>query len=334
LAGARIAGGPWTAPTFADSTYDDNVDGEDLMIRRAAADALGSYNGAVVAVDPKTGRILATVNQKVALESGFQPCSTIKVAVSLAALSEGIINPSTMLRIGATRINMTEALAYSNNLFFATLGQKLGYERFASYARLFGLGEKAGLNIPGEKPGVFPDAAPANGGMGMLASFGEGISLTPYELASLLAAIANGGTLYYLQYPRTQAEIDHFIPRVKRRLDIAKWIPDLKAGMQAAVEHGTARRAGWNQPEPVLGKTGTCTSNHTHLGWFGSFNDDAQKLVVVVLLTGGYGVSGSTASQIAGDFYRNLSNQRYFASGPLPRLPASLVPTQMCCTGQ
>jgi cell division protein FtsI/penicillin-binding protein 2 len=165
--------------------------------------------------------------------------------------------------------------------------------------------------------------------MGMLCSFGEGISITPYELASLIAAIANGGTLYYLQYPRTQAEIENFLPRVKRKLDIARWIPDLKTGMQAAVQHGTARRASYNQPEPVLGKTGTCTSNRTHLGWFGSFNDDAQKLVVVVLLTGGAGVSGPAASQIAGDFYRNLANQRYFA-----KAPATLVPTQICCSGQ
>ena len=333
LARARIASGPWTAQTFADSTYLDNVDGEDLTIRRAAVDALGKYNGTVVAVDPSTGQVLTTVNQKVASEGGFQPCSTIKVAVSLAALGEGILDPHTALKIGRTKMGLTEALAHSNNLFFATLGVKLGYEKFSRYAREFGLGEKAGLNIPGEQAGVFPSAPPANGGMGMLTSFGEGISLTPYELAALLAAVANGGTLYYLQYPRTQAELANFTPRVKRQLNIGKWLPDLKAGMQAAVQHGTARRASYNQPEPVLGKTGTCTSNRTHLGWFGSFNDDEQKIVVVVLLTGGAGVSGPAASQIAGNFYRNLAHERYFAKGPV-FLPATLVPSQMCCEGQ
>ena len=65
-----------------DPTIGDNVDGEDLDIRRAAVDALGQYNGSVVVVDPNTGRILTMVNQKVALSSGFQPCSTVKVSVA------------------------------------------------------------------------------------------------------------------------------------------------------------------------------------------------------------------------------------------------------------
>src|SRR5207302_3782617 len=83
-----IAGGPWTSPTYADSTYGDNVDGEDLDIRRAAVEALGQYNGSVVVVDPASGRILSMVNQKVALSTGFQPCSTVKVSVALARSEE------------------------------------------------------------------------------------------------------------------------------------------------------------------------------------------------------------------------------------------------------
>src|SRR6266567_869094 len=73
-----IAGGPWTSPTYADSTDGDNIDGEDLDIRHAAVDALGQYNGSVVVVDPSNGRVLTMVNQKIALSTGFQPCSTVK----------------------------------------------------------------------------------------------------------------------------------------------------------------------------------------------------------------------------------------------------------------
>jgi hypothetical protein len=145
--GPIIAGGPWTSPTYADSTFGDNVDGEDLDIRRAAVDALGQYNGSVVVVDPFTGRVLTMVNQKVALSSGFQPCSTVKVSVALAALSEKVIQPETKYRLGGMRMDLTYALAHSNNYYFATLGEKLGFERVAYYARLFGYGEKAGLNI-------------------------------------------------------------------------------------------------------------------------------------------------------------------------------------------
>src|SRR3954464_5081323 len=75
-----------------DPTQGDNVDGEDLEIRRAAVDALGTMNGSVVVVDPTTGRILSIVNQKLALKSGFTPCSTIKLVTSLAALTENVVD--------------------------------------------------------------------------------------------------------------------------------------------------------------------------------------------------------------------------------------------------
>src|SRR5579862_9090769 len=112
------------------------------------------------------------------------------------------------------KMNLTEAIAHSNNPYFARLGVQLGYDRVSYYAHLFGYGEKAGLDIPGEQPGRFPAAPPANGGVGMLSSFGEEISQTPLQLAALLSAVANGGTLYYLQYPRNQQEIDSFAPRI------------------------------------------------------------------------------------------------------------------------
>jgi cell division protein FtsI/penicillin-binding protein 2 len=329
---ARKAVGLWTEPTFAESTAGDNVDGEDLVVRRAAVEALGPYNGSVVVVDPNTGRILTMVNQKLALKSGFQPCSTVKVPVALAALMEGIIDRETMIRVyGRRRMNLTEALAHSDNSFFANLGVKLGFEKVIYYARLFGLGEKAGLGIEGEQPGVLPERPPKNGGVGMMTSFGEGILLTPLELAALLSAIANGGTLYYLQYPRSDGEVANFVPRVKRRLEIRPWLEHIKPGMMAAVEYGTAKRANYDPREPILGKTGTCTENHTHLGWFGSFNDVGRnKLTVVVLLTGGRGVSGPTAAEIAGGVYKRLSEQQYFAQSR-KLSPAALVSTQSCC---
>jgi len=118
-----IAGGPWTEPTYADSTLGDQVDGEDLDVRRAAVEALGQFNGSVVVVDPSNGRILAMVNQRVALGSGFQPCSTIKVSVALAGLSEKVIQPANKFRVGALKMDLTYALAHSNNFYFASLGE-------------------------------------------------------------------------------------------------------------------------------------------------------------------------------------------------------------------
>src|SRR5437899_12555976 len=120
---------------------------------------------------------------------------------------------------------MTTAIAHSNNFYFATLGAKLGFEKVSYYAHLFGYGEKAGLNIAGEQPGRYPSAPPKNGGVGMLTSFGEEISQTPLQLAALMGAVANGGTLYYLQYPHNAEEAKDFVARVKRRLDIEPLIP-------------------------------------------------------------------------------------------------------------
>jgi len=324
---------PWSEPTYADSTVGDNVDGEDLTVRRAAVEALGPFNGAVVVVDPTSGRILSMVNQKLALGGGFTPCSTIKVSVALAALQEKLIERTTKIRLyGRTSMALTEALARSNNYYFANLGIQLGYERVNYYARLFGYGETAGLNIPGEKAGYFPPAPPKNGGMGMLTSFGEEISQTPLELAALISAVANGGTLYYLQYPKTQEEIDRLTPRVKRELEIRELIPEIKPGMEGAVDFGTARRA--HQEEVIMGKTGTCSEGRTHLGWFGSFNDSGpNKLVVVVLLTGGKPSIGPMAAGVAGDVYRHLAQENYFAANHnQPAFtPATLVATPMCC---
>jgi penicillin-binding protein 2 len=317
--GRRVARyNPWSTPTFADSTVGDKVDGEDLVVRRAAVESLGPYNGAVVAVDANSGRILTMVNQKAALAGGFQPCSTVKIAVALAALSENLVDRVTPVRLyGRRRMDLTQALAHSNNYYFANLGIKLGYEKWAYYAKLFGLGETAGLGIEGEQPGVFASQPPSSG-IGMMTSFGDGIQQTPLELAALLAAVSNGGTLYYLQYPQSAKEIEQFVPRVKRRLDIAQFIPQIKPGLQGAVEFGTARRAAYDNEAPLCGKTGTCTGGTSHLGWFGSFNDFGQnRIVTVVLLTGARGVSGPLASQIAGNFYRKLHEEGYFGHRPV-----------------
>ena len=306
-------------PPPVDPTVGDDVDGDDLTVRRAAVAALGDVNGSVVVVDPSTGRILTMVNQKLALKSGFTPCSTIKLVTSLAALTEHVVERDELVHLTRrVSFDLTTAIAHSNNPYFATLGNRLGFDRVLHYAQMLGLGEKAGLDIPSEQPGALPARAPRVGGMGLLTSFGEGFQVTPLELAALVSSIANGGTLYYLQYPRTDYEIEHFTPRVKRSLDIApNGIADVKIGMRAAVDFGTARRANYDPSEPVLGKTGTCTdfSSASHMGWFGSFNDVGKnRLVVVVMLAAiNKSVSGPVASGVAGSIYRTLSAQRYFA---------------------
>ena len=105
LVRSRIAIAPrrfferFSAPSFTSNTdtltQGDVTAGEDPLIRQSLIDALGNYNGTALAIDPKTGRILSMVNQKMALGPGSEPCSTIKLTVALAALSEGLVNADT-----------------------------------------------------------------------------------------------------------------------------------------------------------------------------------------------------------------------------------------------
>src|ERR1700719_656191 len=197
----------FTASSFMDDNFQSDITtGEDPVVREAAINALGNMNGTVLAVEPTSGRVLAMVNQKLALSSGAQPCSTIKLSVALAALSEDLITKSTEISLGRrSRMNLTTALAHSNNAYFEALGRQLGFEKVSFYAHQFGLGELAGYNIPGEQRGTYPEEEISSklGGVGKMCSFGEGISMTPLQLGAMVSAIANGGTLYYLQHPTT-----------------------------------------------------------------------------------------------------------------------------------
>lgn len=312
-----------------DVTSGDNTAGEDMTVRAAAIDALGNMNGSVVAIQPTSGRVLAMVNQKMALSSGGQPCSTIKLVTALAALNEGLVERDTRVQLGKYwSMDLTSALAHSNNVYFEKLGRDLGFEKVAYWAHLLGLGERAGLHIDGESPGFYPkeEIPAAQGGVGKMCSFGEGISLTPLQLGALTAAIANGGTLYYLQHPQTPEEVTNLQPVVKRQLPIGKLIPEMSEGMQGATLYGTARslRANFTESD-VLGKTGTCSRDHTRFGWFASYtNTPTGGIVLVVFLQGGRPTFGPKAAEIAGKVYRNLYDRNFFAATPQPSTSAAV----------
>lgn len=323
---------PWGITSYGDPAAFDDPAGETPIIRQAALQALGNWNGSVVVVDPNTGRILSLVNQKLALSGGFTPCSTFKPVVALAALREGIITPNTRLYVGGRqRMNLTDALAHSNNIYFDKLGEMLGFKRITEYAQEFGYGEKAGLDIPGESPGRYPSEPPKEGGVGFLAYCGTDVDVTPLQMAAIVSAIANGGTLYALQYPRTPEQIAAFHPVVRRHLDnLTQYIPQIRDGMAGSVLYGTGRSA-YDPDFSIYGKTGTCSENGARLGWFMSYGGQPQApYVVVVLLRGGRMMFGPHAAEIAGRFYRGLAEKERStqvsstdSAAPLSLLPAS-----------
>jgi cell division protein FtsI/penicillin-binding protein 2 len=276
----------------------------------------------MVVVDPNNGRILSIVNQKLALSSGFTPCSTFKPVVALAALREGIITPKTKLYVGSgQRMDLTEALARSNNVFFLKLGEMLGFRRLAQYAHEFSLGEKTSEDIPGESPGRFPTVPPKEGGVGYLAYYGQDVEVTPLQMAAVISAVANGGTLYELQYPRSAEELSQFEPKVRRQLDdLAQYLPEIRAGLEAAVLYGTARLA-FDPEMQIYGKTGTCSEDGARLGWFVSYAQDQQpRYVAVVLLRGGRMMFGPHAAEIAGHFYREVLHKERITAQASPQV--------------
>ena len=315
----------FSVPSYVNPTRKDRTEGEDPAVRAVAVQALGRTNGSVVVVEAETGRTLTVVNQPLAFSAGFKPCSTIKLAVALGALEEGLITGDTLLRVSAYQsINLTEALAYSNNRFFEVLGKRLGFEKVSAYARRLGFGERAGYLIEDEYPGAFPTQPPAKGGVGRLSNFGEEVKATPLQLAAMMAAFANGGTLYYLQVPRPKEQGGRFKPRVKRHLPIQRWLPELRAGLQAAVIFGTARSSAEGD-ERILGKTGTCAGERAKLGWFASYGElpTGKRVAVVVLLRGGRSFSGGKAAEVAGKVYRGLSRKFLLANDPQTLVPVA-----------
>jgi penicillin-binding protein 2 len=304
------------AISHVDPAKDDVAGYDDPVVREAAVAALGHDDGSVVAIDPSSGRILSVVNQKLAFSSGYIPCSTIKPVIAVAALQEGVLTRDTMIRVAPRKyFNLTEALAHSNNEFFEELGRRMGFETVSRYGRLLGLGELAGYNIPEEHPGAFPMEPPSNGGVARMSSFGEGIQMTPLQLGALVTSIANGGTLYYLQYPRTAEAIQNFAARVKRNLNIESLLPEVRDGMLAAVLYGTGRQSYISEDEQALGKTGTCSEDGSRLGWFVTYADQSHPKIVLVVLVRGHSsaIKGAMAAGVAGRIYRKLNDENYFA---------------------
>src|ERR1035437_1499493 len=160
----------------------------------------------------------------------------------------------------------------------------MGFDTVSHYGRLLGLGELAGYQIPEEHPGAFRSEVPSFGGVARMSSFGQGIQMTPLQLGALVSSFANGGTLYYLQYPRTPEERANFTPRVKRQLNIESLLPEVRDGMLAAVLYGTARSSYISNDEQALGKTGTCSEDGSRLGWFVSYAGQSHPQLVLVIL--------------------------------------------------
>ena len=220
----------------------------DLELQQTAQRVMGDRVGAVVALDPRSGEILAMLSapsydpnlfarrlqaddwqailnapnnplQNRVMQNTYSPGSVFKIIIAIAGLSEHVISPDDSVscagvanfynhpfrcwkREGHGRVNLRDALRGSCDIFFYSLGQRLGIERIAHYARLFGFSLPTGVDIGGEKSGLVPDprwslkarGTPWYPGETISVAIGQGpLLVTPLQMAAMMAAVANGG---------------------------------------------------------------------------------------------------------------------------------------------
>jgi penicillin-binding protein 2 len=341
---------------------------------QAKAEALlGNNDGAIVAMDPGNGELLALVSspsfdpnvfvqgmsreqwqalssnpskplENKVLQSEYPPASVYKIVVSLAGIEEGLISNSTSIfcpgffqfgnrayrcwrKQGHGSVGFIEALAQSCDVFYYQIGQQLGVDRLAWYARACGLGGVTGIEVDHESAGLIPTAEWKfrrfgevwHRGETLSIAIGQGYNLvTPLQLVVLTAAVANGGIRYVPQMVKSvqTAEGDTIYtstPRVTGRLPVsAATLAKVRDGLSAVVEgrSGTARIAHVDGLS-ISGKTGTAqvfsrgasetgTGKNTpkHLrdhAWFVAYApSDAPRIAVVVIVE--HGEHGSSAA--------------------------------------
>ena len=285
----------------------DSTVGEDLEVRKAAVEALGHHAGTVVVMDPKSGRVYTVVNQDWGLRRGFKPCSTIKLVTGVAGISEKVISPMETASDGGNyKIDLTDALAYSNNQYFQHVGGLVGFDKMVGYARELGLGEKTGINYVNEYAGRVP-LFKTGYAVNHMSSHGDDFEVTAIQLATLVSAMSNGGKLIVPHVPRTVDENSQFKTEVRRRLSIESdaWRRMLP-GMIGAVNYGSGRKA-YRPEQTVAGKTGTCIGQGSWLGLFTSYAPVVNPRLAVVVITRGTDAHNHLPAAVAGKIYSSLS---------------------------
>jgi len=276
--------------------------------------------------------------QNRAMQNAYSPGSTFKIVMATAGLSEHLIDESFHLHCSGSTViynhpfrcwrkeghgwvSVHEALTRSCDVFFYHLGQRLGIERIARYARLFGLGAPTGIDIPGEKEGLVPDAAwslktrhqPWYAGETISVAIGQGpMLLTPLQMAEMTAVVANGG---YRVTPHMVENLPYPAPR-NAGLD-PRALAIVRQGLWGVVNDpsGTAYSTAHLPGFDIAGKTGSVQviAQHTRKenlpfkyrdhGWFTSFAPESDPRLVVSVFAE-HGGSGHNASPIAKALYQ------------------------------
>jgi penicillin-binding protein 2 len=302
----------------------DDTEGEDMEVRRAAVNALGNRAGTVVVMEPQTGKVLSIVNQEWAIRRSFKPCSTIKLVTGVAGVNEKVIGTDGNIKTRRFSLNLDDALAHSNNSYFQVAGQNIGNERMISYAKALGLGEPTGINAENETAGKLP----YGNNNARIYSHGDDFEVTPLQLSVMVSALSNNGKVVVPQIPKTRAEKANFRGYLKKQIELPQEsYQRVLPGMIGAVNYGTAKRAA-DYSMNIAGKTGSCIGQGSWVGLFASVAPVVNPRLSVVVITRGSAERGKYASEIAGKIYKSLAYRFNDGKEYVAKVPLELKPKQ------
>jgi len=370
----------------------------DRDLQETAERALGDAEGAIVALDPRNGEILAMVSHPAfdpnafargirraewrelaqdpkhplnnrALQGQYPPGSTFKIAVATGALEEGVVNPFTHVgcsggvafgnhffhcwrKGGHGSVDLHRAIVESCDVFFYQVGQRLGVDGIAKWARLLGLGVPSGIRLEHEKTGTIPDSEwkrrrfnqPWFAGETLSVAIGQGyVTATPLQMAQMAAMIANGGIRYRPYFVKRVDAPDGTLreevqPEILGNANLKpSTLEQVRAGMRDVVmgQGGTGHKARVPGIE-VAGKTGTAQAVKLEGGrdgtsrgaresrdhaWFIAFAPVEAPEIAIACIVEHAGEHGGT---VAAPIVQQIL-ARYFTrdQGPLPSVEAS-----------
>ncbi len=327
--------------------------------------------GTAIVLDPWTGEILALANAPTfdpndrgtippahrrnrAINEFYEPGSTFKAILAAAALEHGVVRPDEMIfcENGAMPVgkwvihdhhrhgwlSVAESIALSSNIAAAKIGEKLGRERFHAFLADLGLGKPTGIDLPAEVGGMLRPLPSWSRINLMTTSFGQGIAVTPLQMARAFAAIANGGQLVqpYVGLRATGASGEalwEHQPKVIRRLMKPETAKAVTAMLEQVVEAGGTGTKAQIAGVRVAGKTGTSQkvepgtgrySSHARVASFvGFLPADAPRYVIMVMVdepqTSKYG------GMVAAPIFRAIGAAALERLGMIPAQPSPFL---------